>query len=62
MMGVMIVQARESLQEMQATLEHDVQVKAADTGRELASILRYYSNFLGMAAELELDNERGEFW
>jgi PAS domain S-box-containing protein len=62
MMGVMIVQARESLQEMQATLEYDVQVKAADTGRELASILRYYSNFLAMAAELELDNERGEFW
>jgi PAS domain S-box-containing protein len=61
-MSVMIVQARESLQEMQLILEHDVQVKAADTGRELDSILRYYSNFLAMAAELELDNKRGEFW
>jgi PAS domain S-box-containing protein len=62
MLGVIIAQGRESHSEMQTSLEHNVKDKVADTRRELASTLRYYSNFLAMAAEVELANDRGEFW
>jgi PAS domain S-box-containing protein len=62
MLGVIIAQGRVSHNEMQASLEHNVEDKVADTRREIGSSLLYYSNFLAMAAELELANDRGEFW
>jgi PAS domain S-box-containing protein len=61
-LGVMIVQGRESLNEMQATLEGNAKYKAADTRRELASTLHYYSQFIAIVGEHELSNDRGESW
>jgi PAS domain S-box-containing protein len=62
MLGFIILQGRDAHTEMQTSLEHNVRVKMADTGRELAATLRYYSNSLAMAAEFELANDHGEFW
>jgi C4-dicarboxylate-specific signal transduction histidine kinase len=62
MLAMIIISGHDSFEESEERLQYAVRDKAEDTGRELASTLGYYSDFLARAAKLELSKKNSGSW
>jgi PAS domain S-box-containing protein len=62
MLGATILSAQSALEEIQQNLQHTIIDKAKQTGRELGSILNYYSTVFASMVEIELNESNRVSW